>query len=73
MGKRAQALSSAAPTGLIALRLLKARRKAGVVFLARDENRAERLGAILHGLDPGCDVVVLPRFDTLPFEEVAAR
>ncbi len=70
MGKRALALSSAAPTGLIALHLLKARRKAGVAFLAMDENRAERLGAILHGLDPGCDVVVLPRFDTLPFDEV---
>jgi transcription-repair coupling factor (superfamily II helicase) len=65
-----QALSSSAPTGLIALHLLKARRKAGVVFLARDESRAERLGAILHGLNPGCEAVVLPRFDTFPFEEV---
>lgn len=65
-----QTPSSAAPTGLIALHLLKLWRKAGVVFVASDETRAERLGAVLHAFDPGCPVMVLPRFDTLPFDEV---
>ncbi|MGJ4944828.1 TRCF domain-containing protein [Bradyrhizobium sp. HKCCYLS1011] len=68
-----QALSSAAPLGLLALHLLTTWRNAGsdgLVFVAKDEARAERLGAILHALDPACDVLVLPRFDTLPFDEV---
>jgi transcription-repair coupling factor (superfamily II helicase) len=67
-----QPLSSAAPLGLLALHLLhRARRETGgVLFIASDEARAERLGAILHALDPGCGVMVLPRFDTLPFEQL---
>jgi transcription-repair coupling factor (superfamily II helicase) len=68
-----QQISSAAPLGLLALHLLKLRRRArphGVVFVARDEARAERLGAILHTFDPRCGVLVLPRFDTLPFEQL---
>lgn len=67
------ALSSAAPTGLIAVHLLTTWRKSGaqgLVFVAKDEMRAERLGQILHAFDPSCDVLVLPCFDTLPFDEV---
>ncbi|RJF69532.1 DEAD/DEAH box helicase [Rhodopseudomonas palustris] len=68
-----QQISSAAPLGLLAIGLLQRRRKSGskgLVFIARDEARAERLGAILHAFDPQCGVVVLPRFDTLPFEQL---
>ncbi|WP_410051547.1 TRCF domain-containing protein [Bradyrhizobium sp. SZCCHNR1085] len=71
--QRRQALSSAAPTGLIALHLLRALGKSGargLVFLAKDEVRAERLGAILHAFDPSCDVLVLPCFDALLVDEV---
>jgi transcription-repair coupling factor (superfamily II helicase) len=64
--------SSDAPLGLLALHLLgeRRRRKAhGLVFIADSEPRAERLAAVLHAMDPGCDVLVLPRFDTLPFDD----
>ncbi len=42
----------------------------GVVFLAENENRAERLGAVVHALDPSCDVLVFPRLNTLPFDQL---
>jgi transcription-repair coupling factor (superfamily II helicase) len=51
----------------------------GIVFLAENENRAERLGGIVHSLDPSIDVVVFPRLNTLPFDglepsrEIAGR
>ena len=51
----------------------------GLVFLAEDENRAERLGGIVHALDPSLDVHVFPRLNTLPFDglepsrEIAGR
>src|SRR4051794_41302409 len=51
----------------------------GLVFLAEDENRAERLGGIVHALDPSLDVLVFPRLNTLPFDglepsrEIAGR
>ena len=47
----------------------KSRRK-GVVFLAENENKAERLGAIIHALDASCDALVFPRLDTLPFDQM---
>ncbi|HMM91879.1 helicase-related protein [Bradyrhizobium sp.] len=67
---------------MLALHLLeqfgKSGRK-GIVFLAEDENRAERLGGILHSLDRSLDVLVFPRLNTLPFDglepsqEIAGR
>jgi len=66
----------------LALHLLEQWRKSGrdgIVFLAEDENRAERLGSVLHSLDPSLDVLVFPRLNTLPFDgmepsrEIAGR
>ena len=57
----------------MALHLLAQWRKSGrngVVFLAEHENRAERLGAIIHALDAACDVLVFPRLNTLPFDQL---
>ena len=42
----------------------------GLVFLAENENRAERLGSVIHALDPSCDVLVFPRLNTLPFDQL---
>ncbi|MGY8677745.1 DEAD/DEAH box helicase [Bradyrhizobium sp. UFLA05-153] len=58
---------------MLALHLLAQWRKSGrkgLVFLAENENRAERLGAIIHALDPSCDVLVFPRLNTLPFDQL---
>jgi transcription-repair coupling factor (superfamily II helicase) len=58
---------------MLSLHLLAQWRKAGlngIVFLAENENRAERLGAIIHALEPGCDVLVFPRLNTLPFDQM---
>ncbi|WP_035967000.1 DEAD/DEAH box helicase [Bradyrhizobium sp. YR681] len=44
--------------------------RSGLVFLAESENRAERLGSIIHGLDPSCEVLVFPRLNTLPFDQL---
>jgi transcription-repair coupling factor (superfamily II helicase) len=68
-------ISSAAPSGMIALFLLdewKGAKHNGLIFLAENERRAEQLGALLHALSPDCGVVVLPRRDTLPFDEMEA-
>ena len=57
----------------MALHLLAQWRKSGrngVVCLAENENRAERLGAVVHTLDPSCEVLVLPRLNTLPFDQL---
>ena len=57
----------------MALHLLAEWRKAGrngIVFLSENENRAERLGAVIHALDPSCDVLVFPRLNTLPFDQL---
>lgn len=57
----------------MALHLLAQWRKAGrngIVFLSENENRAERLGAVIHALDPSCDVLVFPRLNTLPFDQL---
>ncbi|WP_244423108.1 DEAD/DEAH box helicase [Bradyrhizobium sp. ORS 375] len=59
---------------MLAARLLQLWQRAksgGLVFIASDETRAERIAAALHAMDPGCGVVVLPRFDTLPFDDTA--
>ncbi len=61
--------SSAGPTGLIALHL-KARHKAGVLFVASDESRAERLGGILQGVEPGWGVSWCCRASIHPFDEI---
>ena len=67
---------------MLALHLLDQWRKSrrdGIVFLAEDENRAERLGSVLHSLAPSLDVLVFPRLNTLPFDglepsrEIAGR
>ena len=67
------AISSSSPLGMMALHLLAQWRKSGrkgVVFLAENENRAERLGAVIHALDPSCHVLVFPRLNTLPFDQL---
>jgi transcription-repair coupling factor (superfamily II helicase) len=75
-------ISSSSPLGMLALHLLQQWRKSagnGVVFLSENEDRAERLGSVLHSLDPSLDVLVFPRLDTLPFDglepsrEIAGR
>jgi transcription-repair coupling factor (superfamily II helicase) len=67
------AISSSSPLGMMGLHLLtqwsKSGRK-GVVFLAENENRAERLGAVIHALEPSCDLLVFPRLNTLPFDQL---
>jgi transcription-repair coupling factor (superfamily II helicase) len=66
-------ISSSSPLGMMALHLLAQWRKAGrngIVFLSENENRAERLGAVIHALDPSCDVLVFPRLNTLPFDQL---
>ena len=67
------AISSSSPFGMLSLYLLGQWRKSGrkgVVFLAENENKAERLGAIIHALDASCDALVFPRLDTLPFDQM---
>ena len=67
---------------MVALHLLEQWRKSGrdgVVFLAGDENRAERLASIVHSLDRSSGVLVFPRLNNLPFDglepsrEIAGR
>src|SRR5215471_15806974 len=76
------AISSSSPLGMMALYLLAQWRKSGrngIVFLSESENRAERLGAVIHALDRSCHVLVFPRLNTLPFDplepshEIAGR
>jgi transcription-repair coupling factor (superfamily II helicase) len=75
-------ISSSSPLGMVALHLLEQWRSSGrhgIVFLCENENRAERLGSVLHSLDPSLDVLVFPRLNTLPFDglepsrEIAGR
>jgi transcription-repair coupling factor (superfamily II helicase) len=69
----AQPVSSDAPMGMIALHVLNQWRRSGpdgLIFICDDEQRAEQFGAILHGFDPASDVMVLPRLDALPFDDV---
>jgi transcription-repair coupling factor (superfamily II helicase) len=81
-GSSRSTISSSSPLGMLALHLLDQWRKAGrdgIVFLAEDENRAERLGSVLHSLVPSLEVLVFPRLNTLPFDglepsrEIAGR
>jgi len=74
-GKAVQraAVASSSPLGLLALHLLAQHKQSGssgLVFLAESENRAERLGSIIHGLDPSCEALVFPRLNTLPFDQL---
>lgn len=67
------AVSSPSPLGMLALALLAQLRKAGragVVFLAENESKAERLGSVIYSLDRSCDVLVFPRVNTLPFDQL---
>ena len=75
-------VSSSSPLGMLALHLLQQWKKSGrdgIVFLAGEENRAERLAGIVHALDPSSGVLVFPRLNTLPFDglepsrEIAGR
>jgi transcription-repair coupling factor (superfamily II helicase) len=73
MRKTFAAISSSSPLGMVALHLLAQSRKSGrngVVFLAENETRAERLGAIIHALESSCNVLVFPRLNTLPFDQL---
>ena len=76
------AVASSSPLGLLALHLLGQWRTSGrdgLVFLAGNQDRAERIGSVLHSLDPSADVMVYPRLDSLPFDglepsrEIAGR
>ncbi|MGL9617551.1 helicase-related protein [Bradyrhizobium sp. U531] len=58
---------------MLALHLLaqwKESGRSGLVFLAENENRAERLGSVIHALDASCEVLVFPRLNTLPFDQL---
>ncbi|MGY4326768.1 hypothetical protein ACVWWG_001185 [Bradyrhizobium sp. LB7.2] len=76
------AVASSSPLGMLALHLLEQWEKSGrdgLVFLCDDESRAERLGGVIHALDPLVEVLVFPRLNTLPFDglepsrEIAGR
>jgi len=76
------AISSSSPLGMVALHLLQQWKKSGrdgIVFLAGEENRAERLAGIVHSLDRSSGVLVFPRLNNLPFDglepsrEIAGR
>ena len=72
-GPQRGAISSSSPLGVLALHLLaqwKQSGRSGIVFLAENENRAERLGSVIHALDPACEVLVFPRLNTLPFDQL---
>ncbi|MGJ4951460.1 DEAD/DEAH box helicase [Bradyrhizobium sp. HKCCYLS20291] len=68
------AVSSASPLGLLALHLKEqwqAAGRSGLVFLAENERRAERLASVIQVLEPECEVLVYPRLNTLPFDLLA--
>nr|WP_244623647.1 DEAD/DEAH box helicase [Bradyrhizobium cosmicum] len=76
------AISSSSPLGMLALHLLEQWSKSGrdgLVFLCDDESRAERLGGVIHALDPSVEALVFPRLNNLPFDglepsrEIAGR
>ena len=72
-GTQRATISSSSPLGMMALHLLaqwKQSGRSGIVFLAESENRAERLGSVIHALDPSCEVLVFPRLNTLPFDQL---
>ncbi|PDT87821.1 transcription-repair coupling factor [Bradyrhizobium sp. Y36] len=72
-GTQRGAVSSSSPLGVLALHLLGQWRESGhngIVFLAENENRAERLGSVIHALDASCEVLVFPRLNTLPFDQL---
>nr|WP_249154228.1 DEAD/DEAH box helicase [Bradyrhizobium manausense] len=72
-GPQRATIASSSPLGMMALHLLaqwKESGRSGLVFLAESENRAERLGSVIHALDPSCEVLVFPRLNTLPFDQL---
>lgn len=72
-GEQRGAISSSSPLGVLALHLLaqwKQSGRSGIVFLAESESRAERLGSIIHAFHPSCEVLVFPRLNTLPFDQL---
>jgi transcription-repair coupling factor (superfamily II helicase) len=55
------AIASSSPLGMLALHLLQQWKKSGrdgIVFLAGEENRAERLAGIVHSLDRSSGILV---------------
>jgi transcription-repair coupling factor (superfamily II helicase) len=59
------------PRGALALAIVARWREAGaagLLFLSAGEQRAEYLGATIHSLFPDCPVMVLPRWDCLPYD-----
>ena len=81
-GNKAGRFAGWTPLGMVALHLLQQWKKSGrdgIVFLAGDENRAERLASIVHSLDRSSGVLVFPRLNNLPFDglepsrEIAGR
>ena len=58
------------PRGAVALALVQRwqEAKSGLLYLAAGEREAEYLGANIHGLFPQCPVMVLPRWDCLPYD-----
>jgi transcription-repair coupling factor (superfamily II helicase) len=65
------ALEPAPPRGVIALYLAgqwQTAGRPGLLFIASNEQDGEHLGANLHALFPECPVLVLPRWDCLPYD-----
>ena len=59
------------PRGALALDIVARWREAGpggLVFLSAAKQQAEYLGANIHSLFPDCPVLVLPRWDSLPYD-----
>ncbi len=64
---------SGSPRGAIAVHLLACCRRAGaggLLYLSSSEREAEQLGANLHALERSCAIMVLPRWDCLPYDAV---
>ena len=59
------------PRGAVALDIVAHWREAGasgLVFISTSEEQAEYLGANIHSLFPDYPVLVLPRWDSLPYD-----
>jgi transcription-repair coupling factor (superfamily II helicase) len=64
-------LASHAPRGAVAHLLLerwRAGARRSLIFIAAGESRAEHLAANIHAMDRTVDVMVLPRWDCLPYD-----
>src|SRR5690242_6574330 len=64
-------VDSTPPRGVVALSLLTTWRGAdagGLLYITADEQTAEQLGANIYSFTPDCPVMVLPRWDSLPYD-----